>query len=48
MDPTVQIHSAADQKEFQFSMEAFKFIGLNDQVSSGLELLLFIKKGQCT
>ncbi|XP_047196003.1 ZP domain-containing protein-like [Hippoglossus stenolepis] len=32
MDPTVQIHSPAEQKEFKFSMEAFKFIGLNNQV----------------
>ncbi|XP_060924511.1 uncharacterized protein LOC132998781 [Limanda limanda] len=32
MDPTLQIHSPADQKEFKFSMEAFKFIGLNNQV----------------
>nr|XP_019961834.1 PREDICTED: ZP domain-containing protein-like isoform X2 [Paralichthys olivaceus] len=32
VDPTVQIHSPAHQKEFKFSMEAFKFIGLHDQV----------------
>ncbi|XP_060924512.1 uncharacterized protein LOC132998782 [Limanda limanda] len=32
MDLTLQIHSPADQKEFKFSMEAFKFIGLNNQV----------------
>ncbi|XP_070687511.1 ZP domain-containing protein-like [Pempheris klunzingeri] len=31
VDSTVQIHSS-HQKQFKFSMEAFKFIGLHDQV----------------
>ncbi|XP_039652096.1 uncharacterized protein LOC120556518 [Perca fluviatilis] len=28
VDPTVEIHSPAHQRQFQFSMEAFKFIGV--------------------
>ncbi|XP_028256892.1 uncharacterized protein LOC114432953 [Parambassis ranga] len=32
VDPTVQIHSPRHNKHFQFSMEAFKFIGMFDQV----------------
>ncbi|CAG5849794.1 unnamed protein product [Menidia menidia] len=32
VDPTVQIYSPSHEKQFQFSMEAFKFIGLHDQV----------------
>ncbi|XP_072235905.1 ZP domain-containing protein-like [Leuresthes tenuis] len=32
VDPTVQIYSPSDDKQFKFSMEAFKFIGLHDQV----------------
>uniref|UniRef100_A0A3Q2EHB2 Uncharacterized LOC107099265 n=1 Tax=Cyprinodon variegatus TaxID=28743 RepID=A0A3Q2EHB2_CYPVA len=32
VDPTVQTYSAPDDKVFRFSMEAFKFIGLYDQV----------------
>ncbi|KAM9366736.1 uncharacterized protein ABDE67_003135 [Symphorus nematophorus] len=32
VDQTVQIHSPAHGREFRFSMEAFKFIGLHDQV----------------
>ncbi|XP_043960256.1 uncharacterized protein LOC122824097 [Gambusia affinis] len=32
VDPTLQIHSTANNKEFRFSIEAFKFIGLHDQV----------------
>ncbi|XP_032366665.1 CUB and zona pellucida-like domain-containing protein 1 isoform X2 [Etheostoma spectabile] len=32
VDPTVEIHSPAHQKQFRFSMEAFRFIGSEDQV----------------
>uniref|UniRef100_A0A8C7Y1Q2 ZP domain-containing protein n=1 Tax=Oryzias sinensis TaxID=183150 RepID=A0A8C7Y1Q2_9TELE len=32
VDPTVQIHPPSNQKQFRFSVEAFKFIGLHDQV----------------
>ncbi|XP_041843059.1 uncharacterized protein LOC121641155 [Melanotaenia boesemani] len=32
MDPTVQIHAPSEDNQFRFSMEAFKFIGLHDQV----------------
>uniref|UniRef100_A0A3P9J5Y4 ZP domain-containing protein n=1 Tax=Oryzias latipes TaxID=8090 RepID=A0A3P9J5Y4_ORYLA len=32
VDPTVQIYAPSNQKQFRFSVEAFKFIGLHDQV----------------
>ncbi|CAJ1049875.1 uncharacterized protein LOC117810076 [Xyrichtys novacula] len=32
VDQTVQIHSTANDRQFRFSIEAFKFIGLHDQV----------------
>lgn len=32
VDQTVEIHSTSHQRQFQFSMEAFKFIGSHDQV----------------
>ncbi|XP_024118953.1 uncharacterized protein LOC112140284 [Oryzias melastigma] len=32
VDPTVQIYPSSNQNQFRFSMEAFKFIGLHDQV----------------
>ncbi|XP_047219635.1 uncharacterized protein LOC124867300 [Girardinichthys multiradiatus] len=32
VDPTVQIHPTPNDRQFRFSMEAFKFIGLHDQV----------------
>ncbi|XP_049907782.1 ZP domain-containing protein-like isoform X1 [Epinephelus moara] len=32
VDPTFEIHPAAHDRQFRFSMEAFKFIGLYDQV----------------
>lgn len=32
VDPTVEIYTPAHKRQFQFSMEAFKFIGLHDQV----------------
>lgn len=36
VDPTVQIHSSSNHRQFRFSMEAFKFIGLHDQVRAEL------------
>ncbi|XP_034721961.1 oncoprotein-induced transcript 3 protein-like [Etheostoma cragini] len=32
VDPTVEIHSPAHQRQFRFSMEAFRFIGSDEQV----------------
>ncbi|XP_014884787.1 CUB and zona pellucida-like domain-containing protein 1 [Poecilia latipinna] len=32
VDPTLQINSTSNNRQFRFSMEAFKFIGLHDQV----------------
>ncbi|XP_023187459.1 uncharacterized protein LOC102230346 isoform X3 [Xiphophorus maculatus] len=32
VDPTVQIHSSPNDSKFRFSIEAFQFIGLHDQV----------------
>ncbi|XP_034016584.1 CUB and zona pellucida-like domain-containing protein 1 [Thalassophryne amazonica] len=32
VDPTIKIHPPAHNKQFRFSMEAFKFIGLHDLV----------------
>ncbi|XP_038149441.1 uncharacterized protein LOC119788853 isoform X1 [Cyprinodon tularosa] len=32
VDPTLQIYSTPQNRQFRFSMEAFKFIGLHDQV----------------
>ncbi|TDH17486.1 hypothetical protein EPR50_G00008900 [Perca flavescens] len=40
VDPTVEIHSPAHQRQFQFSMEAFKFIGLHDQVYISCSVLI--------
>lgn len=34
MDPTVITHPRNHPREFRFSMEAFKFIGLHDQVNN--------------
>ncbi|XP_070699101.1 uncharacterized protein [Pempheris klunzingeri] len=39
VDSTVQIHSS-HQKQFKFSMEAFKFIGLHDQVYISCSVLM--------
>ena len=33
-DPTVQFYTPVHKKEFRFSLEAFKFIGQHDQVST--------------
>ncbi|XP_078111659.1 uncharacterized protein LOC144521155 isoform X2 [Sander vitreus] len=40
VDPTVELHSPAHQRQFQFSMEAFKFIGLHDQVYISCSVLI--------
>uniref|UniRef100_A0AAQ6ILQ1 ZP domain-containing protein n=2 Tax=Anabas testudineus TaxID=64144 RepID=A0AAQ6ILQ1_ANATE len=40
MDQTVIIHSSAHEQRFQFSMEAFKFIGLHDQVYISCSVLM--------
>ncbi|KAM7014991.1 uncharacterized protein LKV04_013129 [Tautogolabrus adspersus] len=40
MDPTVIIHSADHQRQFKFSMEAFKFIGLHEQVYISCSVLM--------
>ncbi|XP_023806738.2 ZP domain-containing protein-like [Oryzias latipes] len=32
VDPTVQIYAPSNHKQFRFSVDAFKFIGLHDQV----------------
>nr|XP_043886650.1 zona pellucida sperm-binding protein 2-like [Solea senegalensis] len=40
VDPTVVIHPSTDVKEFKFSIEAFKFIGLHDQVYISCSLMM--------
>ncbi|XP_023257438.1 uncharacterized protein LOC111651662 [Seriola lalandi dorsalis] len=40
VDPTVEIYSPAHNKQFRFSMEAFKFIGLHDQVYISCSVLM--------
>nr|XP_029131331.1 CUB and zona pellucida-like domain-containing protein 1 [Labrus bergylta] len=40
MDSTVIIHSPPHQRQFKFSMEAFKFIGLHDQVYISCSVLM--------
>jgi len=34
VDSTVQTHPSSHQRQFRFSMEAFKFIGMHDQVKT--------------
>lgn len=41
VDPTVEIHSPSHENQFKFSIEAFKFIGLHDQVINMLICFLF-------
>lgn len=36
MDSTVESYTPDHRRQFRFSMEAFKFIGLHDQVKNGL------------
>lgn len=36
MDSTIEIYSPANKTQFRFSIEAFKFIGMHDQVRTGL------------
>nr|XP_057933381.1 uncharacterized protein LOC131132106 isoform X2 [Doryrhamphus excisus] len=40
LDPTLQIHTPAHKREFRFSLEAFKFIGLYDQVYISCSVLV--------
>ncbi|XP_076012204.1 uncharacterized protein LOC143004913 [Genypterus blacodes] len=40
VDPSVNIYAPAHQKQFRFSMEAFKFIGLHDQVYISCSVLV--------
>ncbi|KAJ3593174.1 hypothetical protein NHX12_005510 [Muraenolepis orangiensis] len=40
VDPTVVIYSQSPNKQFQFSIDAFKFIGLHDQVYISCSVLL--------
>uniref|UniRef100_UPI0037E898D8 ZP domain-containing protein-like n=1 Tax=Semicossyphus pulcher TaxID=241346 RepID=UPI0037E898D8 len=40
VDSTVRIHSSAHSRQFRFSMEAFKFIGLHDQVYISCSVLM--------
>ena len=36
VDSTIQRYTSDNQTQFRFSMEAFKFIGQNNQVRNGL------------
>lgn len=36
MDSTIETYSPANKTQFRFSIEAFKFIGMHDQVRTGL------------
>lgn len=40
VDPTVEIYSTSHQRQFKFGMEAFKFIGLHDQVYISCSVIL--------
>ncbi|XP_054627870.1 uncharacterized protein LOC129179067 isoform X2 [Dunckerocampus dactyliophorus] len=40
VDPTLLIHPPAHKREFRFSLEAFKFIGLHDQVYISCSVLV--------
>ncbi|XP_070763457.1 uncharacterized protein [Enoplosus armatus] len=40
VDSTVQVYSPAHENQFKFSMEAFKFIGLHDQVYISCSVLM--------
>ncbi|XP_034056595.1 CUB and zona pellucida-like domain-containing protein 1 [Gymnodraco acuticeps] len=40
VDQTVQVHPKANPREFRFSMEAFQFIGLHDQVYISCSVLM--------
>jgi len=40
VDSTVKTHSSAHKRQFRFSMEAFKFIGLHDQVYISCTVLM--------
>ncbi|XP_038558106.1 CUB and zona pellucida-like domain-containing protein 1 isoform X1 [Micropterus salmoides] len=40
VDSSVEIHSSTNKRQFQFSMEAFRFIGLHDQVYISCSVLM--------
>ncbi|KAI4791489.1 hypothetical protein KUCAC02_033978 [Chaenocephalus aceratus] len=40
LDQTVQVHLSANPRQFRFSMEAFQFIGLHDQVYISCSVLM--------
>ncbi|KAK1890832.1 Oncoprotein-induced transcript 3 protein [Dissostichus eleginoides] len=40
LDQTVQVHQRANPRQFRFSMEAFKFLGLHDQVYISCSVLM--------
>ncbi|XP_071346039.1 uncharacterized protein [Trachinotus anak] len=40
VDPTLEIYPPAHEKQFRFSIEAFKFIGLHDQVYISCSVLM--------
>ncbi|XP_034004774.1 uncharacterized protein LOC117497000 [Trematomus bernacchii] len=40
LDQTVQVHPRANPRQFRFSMEAFQFIGLHDQVYISCSVLM--------
>ncbi|XP_034056586.1 uncharacterized protein LOC117535991 [Gymnodraco acuticeps] len=40
VDQTVQVHRSANPRQFRFSMEAFQFIGLHDQVYISCSVLM--------
>ncbi|KAK5873573.1 hypothetical protein PBY51_018606 [Eleginops maclovinus] len=40
VDRTVQVHPSANPREFRFSMEAFQFIGMHDQVYISCSVLM--------
>lgn len=40
VDSTVEIHSSTNKRQFRFSMEAFRFIGLHDQVYISCSVLM--------
>ncbi|XP_010773421.1 CUB and zona pellucida-like domain-containing protein 1, partial [Notothenia coriiceps] len=40
LDQTVKVHQRANPRQFRFSMEAFKFLGLHDQVYISCSVLI--------
>ncbi|KAE8297758.1 hypothetical protein D5F01_LYC04399 [Larimichthys crocea] len=42
VDSTIQTYPTVNERQFRFSMEAFKFIGLHDQVKNGAKVQFII------